>query len=94
MNHIANKRIEHINQKKQAALQHTEDSGIPTVTDTPQPTPTKKRAKEIISQIDSDVAAPVAAAYNEGREPSIDNTARMPELEFEVVDEEEDEEEE
>ncbi len=85
VNHIANKRIEHINQKKQASLLQTEEENDnpPDVQNVSPAAPTKKRAKDIMRQIDSDVASPVAAAFND---PSIDNAARMPELELDYTE--------
>ena len=88
VNHIANKRIEHINQKKQAALQRAEEEkeSASEVQEAPRTTPAKKRAKDIMSQIDSDVSSPVAVAFNDSYEAKIDNAARMPELELDHSD--------
>ena len=81
VNHIANKRIQHLNNKRiQAELDEEEVFPEP-----PKPAPEPKdRAHEIIRQIDNDVESPVTAAGIHFQQPEETPASRqMPELELE-----------
>ena len=61
VNHIANKRIEYLERRRQMEEAEEEDIIVTKYSDAPPKSGTKK-AKEILRQIDSDVEEPVAAS--------------------------------
>ena len=71
VNHIANKRIEHIEERRRRAA---EASDSPEVNGKSR----SKRAKDIMQQIDSDVEDPVAAAANGDSMPVEDEIPPVP----------------
>ncbi len=71
VNHIANKRIEHIEERRRRAA----EAGDPTETNGKN---RSKRAKDIMQQIDSDVEDPVAAAANTDSIPVEDEIPPIP----------------
>ena len=83
VNHLANKRIEHMNNRRLAAeqaaeLEKEEQPEIPA----PKREP-KHRADDIMKQIESDVESPVAIAGTGSEEGKIDPVSRMPLLDLE-----------
>ena len=90
VNHLANKRIEHINNRRQAAeLAAEEEEERPAEQPSVQPKAPRQRASDIMRQIESDVESPVAIAGAYGDETKIDPVSRMPLLDLgaEYVDE-------
>ena len=87
VNHIANKRIEHINNRRLAAEQATETEASKEVP--VQKKEPKHRASDIMKQIESDVESPVAIAGLYDEDVKIDPISRMPllDVEEEIVEE-------
>ena len=83
VNHLANKRIEHINNRRLAAEQEAEmEKEVQPEKPAPEKA-TKQRADDIMKQIESDVESPVAIAGMYGEETKIDPVSRMPLLDLE-----------
>lgn len=93
VNHIANKRIEHIENRRNRQQTIMQDSGeaeaephptvVPEIVQNDIP---NRKVAEIISQIDSDVETPVAAAAMASEAPESDSVSRMPLLELDEVE--------
>ena len=82
VNHLANKRIEHINNRRLAAEQAAEEEKAQSV-EVPAPKKEPKhRASDIMRQIENDVESPVAVAGVYGEETKIDPVSRMPLLDL------------
>jgi len=87
VNHLANKRIEHINNRRIAAelaaemAEAEQEEIIPDVAPPAPKKERKERANDIMRQIESDVESPVAIA-GYGEEPKIDPVSRMPLLDL------------
>ncbi len=85
VNHLANKRIEHINNRRMAAEQAAE---LEKEEQAEKPVPKKEprqRADDIMKQIESDVESPVAIAGIYDEDTKIDPVSRMPLLDLEEV---------
>ncbi len=90
VNHLATKRIEHINNRRQAAELAAEEEEKQAFEESPVPPKApRQRASDIMRQIENDVESPVAIAGAYGEETKIDPVSRMPLLDLgaEYVDE-------